>query len=814
MIGRKKKRELEKEEAEDDSYLHKNKSLLEYQNKCLCTMIDNLKNNLKEKENEFNKLNKNFDFLLKYFVNFTNNLNLLNKSLINFLEENNINLEKNEISDNKSSVEIIISNLIKNNNIIINNSNNINDNNNKNNIDNNDNNNINDNNNNDCNEIIELKNLKNSFEILTKNLLSLLKNKNNNLNENLEKKISLEIENNNQLKANYDLLNSQNLLNQTKISELSKQIENLKSENFKLTRKINATPLVPYIILEKDFFNKKIEEHNCVCLICGKQLEINNNNMDVEENKNNNNNNNNDEITELLTKENESLKNRIKELYTNIESLKTITDFSEENILHSKRFQTLISQAENILIKLDSLKDSYKELQIINQTLTNEKNFEIEKLTKNFEDKISSYKNIIEEANKELETSKNNIKILNNKIEELQNIIKAKESIDIHSLYDLFTNERKEIIKQIKIINNIKKDYINKYNEEKEKNFNNEINIKKLTNEINDLHNNNNNINININNNNNNININNTNINNNNNNGNKEKKTITYIETSSQNENYLIKRKNDEIEILKKENEKTKNELSKERNNSDNLIEMITQNEKGINDLNLVIKNLKTELQNAKEVQAKMTNDVLRLNNIVSSQDESKKILENLNTILKEKIENYEIFTKKLEIEINEKNNIIKIYEDNKKINEKEIDTLKKNMIEKLKLIDSEKILKEDAQNQFNQMKNNYVKALADYDALKIKYDELCKYKKFDNILFNYEDMQKENQILKMENNSYRELIHCKVCKTNRKNVVITKCFHTFCRGCVEATFESRKRKCPICRESISQNDVKEIFWD
>ena len=44
MIGRKKKRELEREEAEDDSYLHKNKSLLEYQNKCLCTMIDNIKN--------------------------------------------------------------------------------------------------------------------------------------------------------------------------------------------------------------------------------------------------------------------------------------------------------------------------------------------------------------------------------------------------------------------------------------------------------------------------------------------------------------------------------------------------------------------------------------------------------------------------------------------------------------------------------------------------------------------------------------------------------------------------------------------------
>ena len=67
---------------------------------------------------------------------------------------------------------------------------------------------------------------------------------------------------------------------------------------------------------------------------------------------------------------------------------------------------------------------------------------------------------------------------------------------------------------------------------------------------------------------------------------------------------------------------------------------------------------------------------------------------------------------------------------------------------------------------------------------------------------------------LDTENQKFREMVHCKVCKTKIKNVVITKCFHTFCRGCIEATIESRKRRCPICREQISQNDVKEIFWD
>lgn len=57
-------------------------------------------------------------------------------------------------------------------------------------------------------------------------------------------------------------------------------------------------------------------------------------------------------------------------------------------------------------------------------------------------------------------------------------------------------------------------------------------------------------------------------------------------------------------------------------------------------------------------------------------------------------------------------------------------------------------------------------------------------------------------------------MVHCKVCKTRIKNVIIAKCFHTFCKVCVEETFENRKRKCPICREQIAQNDVRDIYWD
>ena len=152
--------------------------------------------------------------------------------------------------------------------------------------------------------------------------------------------------------------------------------------------------------------------------------------------------------------------------------------------------------------------------------------------------------------------------------------------------------------------------------------------------------------------------------------------------------------------------------------------------------------------------------------------------------------------------------------EEAKKLNEKDIDILKAKNIENLKNIDKEKMIKDDLQNKNNELKNYKKKMTIDYDVLKTKYDELCKSKQFDPNSLDVDNINKENEVLKLENQKYREMVHCKVCKTEIKNVVITKCFHTFCRKCIDAANESRKRRCPICRELISQNDVKKIFWD
>ena len=57
-------------------------------------------------------------------------------------------------------------------------------------------------------------------------------------------------------------------------------------------------------------------------------------------------------------------------------------------------------------------------------------------------------------------------------------------------------------------------------------------------------------------------------------------------------------------------------------------------------------------------------------------------------------------------------------------------------------------------------------------------------------------------------------MITCSVCNNEEKTVVLSKCFHTFCKKCIDKNIEIRDRKCPSCRIKFSAEDVKTLFWD
>ena len=60
----------------------------------------------------------------------------------------------------------------------------------------------------------------------------------------------------------------------------------------------------------------------------------------------------------------------------------------------------------------------------------------------------------------------------------------------------------------------------------------------------------------------------------------------------------------------------------------------------------------------------------------------------------------------------------------------------------------------------------------------------------------------------------YKGMVECKVCRTRHKSVILTRCFHLFCRECIDTAMATRQRRCPTCGVSISKADIHDIFWD
>ncbi|KAF8059995.1 HUB2 [Scenedesmus sp. PABB004] len=66
---------------------------------------------------------------------------------------------------------------------------------------------------------------------------------------------------------------------------------------------------------------------------------------------------------------------------------------------------------------------------------------------------------------------------------------------------------------------------------------------------------------------------------------------------------------------------------------------------------------------------------------------------------------------------------------------------------------------------------------------------------------------------LEEEINALRRLLKCNVCHTRQKDVILTKCWHMFCKHCINKNLEARHRKCPGCGHPFGAADVKQFFF-
>jgi len=264
-----------------------------------------------------------------------------------------------------------------------------------------------------------------------------------------------------------------------------------------------------------------------------------------------------------------------------------------------------------------------------------------------------------------------------------------------------------------------------------------------------------------------------------------------------------LKQRKDKLTIIEKKYNKLKEELQSEKQMNEALLRELEANEQGLMEMNSQLKHLQEQISNENQKVAKLTkekiNDQRNLERLAKEREASKELL----TAIKDNKAEAENQIKLLHEEIGKLNDSLE--------NTSQIIQSKDNQLQAMEVHvrEAEKNQKENETLNEKEKKMN-VELKKNNCALKREID-----------LSNKKDLLKENEyspegIRDMEQSIdlLTKKLKCEICFERYKDVVITKCFHTFCKQCVDKSFESRQRRCPHCREKISENDVKAIFFN
>ncbi|CAD6197430.1 unnamed protein product [Caenorhabditis auriculariae] len=74
------------------------------------------------------------------------------------------------------------------------------------------------------------------------------------------------------------------------------------------------------------------------------------------------------------------------------------------------------------------------------------------------------------------------------------------------------------------------------------------------------------------------------------------------------------------------------------------------------------------------------------------------------------------------------------------------------------------------------------------------------------------EKLGSTDAVLNEEIRELKDLLTCPSCKVNRKDAILTKCFHVFCLQCLKTRYDTRQRKCPKCNAGFGANDFHRIY--
>jgi E3 ubiquitin-protein ligase BRE1 len=69
---------------------------------------------------------------------------------------------------------------------------------------------------------------------------------------------------------------------------------------------------------------------------------------------------------------------------------------------------------------------------------------------------------------------------------------------------------------------------------------------------------------------------------------------------------------------------------------------------------------------------------------------------------------------------------------------------------------------------------------------------------------------KEDNEMLQMS----LGMLRCSLCSDRFKDCVISKCFHLFCKVCLDKILrKERNSKCPSCSEKFTSDDIKQVYF-
>jgi hypothetical protein len=516
-------------------------------------------------------------------------------------------------------------------------------------------------------------------------------------NEELKKNSQIIFESGRESIRELTIMKEKFILFDSEKKQLNQRIEELEKLNFNLKRRINTHPSLPYINFEKKMFNKMVETHECICHICGEGMKVKipspvvireaedivmqSTEIPTLPNQSN-------ETILTLTNENERLNQRLIELHELLERQKLESNLTEEKLVSSKPFKMLLSQAEQLLQLIDSLKEANSDLNRQKSEYVKEKELEIKAIEQRYQERIQELERIVLDQRKVIEKDKILISDLQLQTQNLDNELKLKLNEDLNAIFDNFQNERQNSFKQMEIIKSQMKDYENKFDEEFRKNRQLEETLDQAT---------------------------------------TSQAQITF---STQPEliahfEKRINKRNDQIRRLE-------NELKTEREYKDAFIQELEANEKGLSEINKKTKALSNQISTCNDKIAKMTSDRMKDSEIIKKLNEEKESLDKIIKNFEEKIKLQEEVKVKLNQDILNYKEIIMRTEQDIKLKEEEIEVLKNETLKKEKLSEQYRISYEKSVILIKDLEHALAKQTANSDLMKIKYEELCKIRNID----------------------------------------------------------------------------------